>query len=507
MLLAGSAAAIWYTPRDSGAPNPPPSRQPAPAQLAVMSLRVLAGSTDDSAYLGIGIADAITMQLANTGQIAIRPTSAVLPYTGAQANPAGIASSLGVQHLLLGTIQPADQTIRISVQLVRADGIAVWGRSFDEPRAALLQLQDRIAGHIVDALRVELSPPERARLHARYTDNPAAYDLYLRGRSLLVNYTEAKMREAIEYFEQALSVDQNYALARAGIATASAWCSVRYAYDTEAVAWGKRADQEARRALAQDGSLADAHFALASAAGTTYGGFAWEVVLARTATALTLDPSLDLAHVARMRAYYHLGLFDEARREGQLAQALNPAPSVELARLRIATELYDGHFDSAIELATDLPSQTDAPAARQYLGLARYYAADISGGRHLLASVTRGGRPDIRTQASLASIEAATGMQTEARRRIAGIVRRSDIDHHVAYSLGAALAQLGEPRESLTWLERAADTGFPCLSWFERDPLLGPIRGDAGFVGLLARLRDAQEQARRRAQESNLRSK
>ena len=74
------------------------------------------------------------------------------------------------------------------------------------------------------------------------------------------------------------------------------------------MSWGKRADQEARRALEQDPSLADAHLAIASAAGTLYGGFDWRLVLDRTAAALALDPSLDLAYVVRMRTFYHLGL-------------------------------------------------------------------------------------------------------------------------------------------------------------------------------------------------------
>jgi DNA-binding winged helix-turn-helix (wHTH) protein/TolB-like protein/Tfp pilus assembly protein PilF len=498
ILVLGSLA-IWAMRRAPAPASPPTARHIAAAQLAVMPLRVLAESANDSAYLGIALADAITTRLANTGQVAVRPTAAVLPFKDAQSDPTRIASSLGVQHLLVGSIQPAERTIRLSVQLVRADGVTVWGRNFDEPRGALLQLQDRLAEHVVAALRVELSPPERARLHARYTDNPSAYDLYLRGRSLLVNYTEANMHEAIGYFEQALAVDENYALARAGIATASAWFSVRYAHEAEALAWGKRADLEARRALAEDSSLADAHFAIASAAGTTYGGFAWNTVLDRSAAALALDPSLDLAHLARMRAYYHLGLFDEARQEGRLAHALNPRPNVELDRLLIASQLFEGHFGSAVEQASALLSRTDAPAVRHYLGLARYYVGDASGAREMLASVTRGGRPDVRAQAALASVEAAVGMRKEARARIAEVLRSSDMDHHVAYSLGAALAQLGDAKASLTWLERAADTGFPCYQWFEQDTMLDPLRRQPGFVRLFGRLREAHDQARRRA--------
>jgi len=480
LLVVVVAAGMWVV-KQTRSPKDQLTASTSPAQLAVMPMRVLTEQSNDQAYVGVGIADAITTRLANTRQFAVRPTSAVLPFKDAQADAAKIASSLGVQHLLLGTIQPTDQTYRITVQLVRADGVAVWGRTFDEPRGGLLEVQDHIAEQVAAALRVELSPPERARLRFRYTDNPEAYDLYLRGRSLLVNYTEANMREAIGYFEKALAVDPSYALARAGVATACAWFSVRYAYETEALAWGKRADQEARRALEQDVSRADAHFAIASAAGTLYGGFEWNVVLDRSAAALALDPSLDLAHLARRRAFYHLGLFDESSEEGQLARALNPSPNVERDRLDIASELFSGHVDAAAERAAALLKRTDAPAIRQYLGLARYYMGDASGAREMLASVTRGGQRDARAQASLASVEAAVGMKKEARACVTEILGGSYMDHHVAYSLGAALAGLGDTDGSLKWLEQAADIGFPCYPWFERDTLLSPDPAACGL--------------------------
>jgi len=498
-LVAALGVAVWSVRRGAKAEQSSPSTQAAAAQLAVMPLRVLGDSSSTIPYLGVGIADAITTRLANTRAIVLRPTSAVLPFHNAQSDPAKVAAALAVQNVLVGTIQPVDQIYRVSVQLVGKDGVAVWGRTFDEPRAGLLDLQDHIAEQVASALRVELSGSERARLHVRHTNNPAAYDSYLRGRSLLVNYTEANMREAISYFERALSIDQDYALARAGIATASAWFSVRYAYENEALAWGKRADEEARHALKQDTSLADAHFAIASAAGTLYGGFEWPVVLDRTAAALSIDRSLDLAHLARMRAYYHLGLFEEAREEARLARELNPNPNVEMARLEVAVELFDGHFTVALERAAALLSRTDAPAVRHYLGLARYYTGDSSGARDMLSSAMRGGRPDARSQASLASIEAATDRASDARARIATILGGPYMDHHVAYSLGAAFAQLGNVTESLDWLERAAATGFPCYPWFERDPLLEPLRRDPGFSRLLTRLREAHAKHRRAA--------
>ncbi len=499
LVLLAAAAIGWFARRVTEAPVLSEGSRTA-AQLAVMPLRVLTpANAADAEYLGVGIADAITTRLANVRQITVRPTAAVLAYQDRGLDPAGMASALGVEHVLEGAIQQTEQVYRVSLQLVRADGVVVWGRSHDVPHSGLLGLQDVVAEQVVTALRLELSAPERARLKARDTNNPAAYEHYLRGRALLVNYTDAKMRDAIARFEAALALDGNFAAARAALATACAWFSVRFAYESEAASWGKRAEDEARRALVLDPSLAEAHLAIANAAGTLYQGFDWKSVLTETTVALTLDPSLDLAHVARMRAFYHLGLFEQAGEEHRMARALNPAPSVETDRLEIAALLFDGDFRAAAELARTLLERTDAPAIRHYLGLARYYTGDVKGAVEMLASARRGDQLDVRSQASLASIEAATGHTTEARARAAAIAGGSYMDHHVAYSLGAAFAHLGDPDASIRWLQQAADTGFPCYPWFERDPLLDPVKQRADFTRLLQRLRSAHEDARTRS--------
>ena len=184
----------------------PPSRDVVArttTQLAVMPFRVLGNPEKPADYLGIGIADAITTRLAGTRQIGVRPTSAVLPFQSS-TNPAEVAAALAVEHVLVGTIQPTPQGYRVTVQLVKPDGVAVWGRSYDQAPAELLSVQDHIAEQVVSALRIELAAPNRARLHVRYTNNPEAYDHYLRGRSLLLDYTESNMRSAIEHFERAL---------------------------------------------------------------------------------------------------------------------------------------------------------------------------------------------------------------------------------------------------------------------------------------------------------------
>lgn len=95
--------------------------------------------------------------------------------------------------------------------------------------------------------------------------------------------------------------------------------------------------------------------------------------------------------------------------------------------------------------------------------------------------------------AALAGVLAADGQPTAARQQIGRVLAREYRDHHVAYSLGAAYAQLGDSAEAIRWLRTAADTGFPCLPWFERDPLLGSIRRLPEFSELLAYVRTRRD--------------
>jgi serine/threonine protein kinase len=476
---------------------PPTSVQSAPAplvQLAVIPLRMIGGVPADDEHLSVAIADTIITRLAPVRQIGVRPTGAVLRYVDAPEEPARVATVLAVDHVLGGTVQRNTNTYRVTLQLFQSSGGTVaWARSYDVLRSALPNLQDTIAEQVVDALRLELTPAERQRIRRRYTNNSNAYNLYMRGRASFVNYTEGAMKTAIEDFERALAIDPEYALARAGLAIASAWFSIRYAYETDASAWGARAEREARAALTADASLAEATLAMASAAGTLYGNFNWPVVIADATRALTMDPTLELAHVVRMRAFMHLGLFDLMAEEAAAAHRQNPLGNVEIARLEVAGNLCQGAFERARDQAMTLLARSDAPVIRNYLGLAQFYTDDVAGARATLAAVKRAGRPDVRSQAALAAIEAAAGDHAAARARAVSIERGPYMDHHVAYSLAAAWAQLGDVLASTSWLQRAAETGFPSYPCFTRDSLFDPIRQDPEFTVVVDRLRQRYE--------------
>ena len=472
----------------------------ASAELAVLPLRVLGPDSAEPSHLGVGIADAIVTRLANVESIRVRPTSAILAFDTPNVDPSEAGRRLRVNHVLTGTVQQVSDTYRFNLQLVRtADGVPVWGRSLEVDRRNLFSLEDQVAADIVGALALRISRSERARIGRQYTRSSDAYEEYLEGRALLANYSDSNVRQAMEHFERALRIDPQYVLAEAGLATASGIFSIRFAYEREALDWGKRAEMHANAALARDPTLGEAHLALASAAGTMFRGFDWPTVIREANEALRLNPNLDVAHSALARAFYHIGVLDASEDESRRAEDISGGTNVEVRRVHLYNKFLSGQFQEARSLAESLLQRTDAPVVRQYLGLAAFYTGDRERARQVLGAVVRSdGRPDSRSQASLAGLLAAGGARDAAERTIKGVLDGGYMDHHVAYSLGAAEAQLGHPPAAVKWLRTAARTGFPCYPWFARDSLLDPLRDNPEFQTFLGELRRANDAARAR---------
>jgi serine/threonine-protein kinase len=491
-LATAVGLAVWLRPA------PSPDGAPAPISVAVLPFRAL-GVAGDSGLLTIGVPDAIITRLASVSQLRVRPTTAVLRYDRTSVDPEAAARELAVAYVLAGTVQSAGERLRVSVQLLRgSDGAALWGAHYDLARQDLLTLQDSIAERVSNALALRMTAAEQARLYRRYTAQPAAYEAYLMGRAQLARMSEAGTSAAVGSFERALALDPGYALARAGLAMASADLHLRFASGAEVAGWGQRAEREAARALDLDPALAEAHLARAAVARKTY--FDWTVTLEESAKALELNPSLDLARYFRAAAFYHLGLFDAAN--GEVAQALHADPQnqAEELRTRGVIAFLQGRNDEAIRNLEAARRTASAAYADSYLSQAYFYAGDTAQALRLLDSLRRSPAAPAaaRAGAMLASVLAWRGERAESERLIAEVLSADYMDHHVAYSLGAAYAQLGRFADARRWLQRAVDGGFPCYPWFERDTLLAPFRRDSGSQEFQRRLRAEWENARTR---------
>lgn len=309
--------------------------------LDVLPLRSVDPDTE-KAHLGVGIADAIVTKLATVHAIRVRPTSSIVSFEGRAVDAADAARQLQVDHVLTGTMHRAEDAYRFNLQLTRAsDAVVVWGRQIDVSARGLFGVEDQVSAEVVRALQLEISKGEQERLGQRYTENADAYDAYMKGRVLLANYSDSSIRVAMDHFDRALHIDPNYVLADAGLAMAAGLRSLRFSDgDRDALEWGRRANEYASRALKRDSNLAEAHLALASAAGTLYGNFDWPTVIWETNAALALNPNLDLAHSSLARAFYHLGLLDWSELESNRAEEMSAGTNLEVSRVRVYNRFW-----------------------------------------------------------------------------------------------------------------------------------------------------------------------
>ena len=311
---------------------------------------------------------------------------------------------------------------------------------------------------------------------------PAAVaQLYERGRAHLVHHREADLREAIAAFDSAIAIDSRFAGAHAGLAVAAAEMHLRFAPVDEAPAWGRRAVDEARAALRLDSTLAEAHEALAAV--DRKSEFDWEGTIAESRRALALDPRAAQPWFYMAGALYHLGLLPEAERavhrglDAQLtvdrAEALRTLGTVAIAA---------GRYTEAVSLLQDVQRLSDRPVSDTHLATAYFYAGEHDRAEKLLEPLlaSHSASAATRADASLASFVAARGDRDRARALLAR-AERGMVDHHVAYSIGVAYAQLGDLSSAVRWLRTAVETGFRCYPWYTRDPLLAPLRNDASY--------------------------
>jgi eukaryotic-like serine/threonine-protein kinase len=492
VLIAGAGAyLLGRRPAATGPPN-------GPIALAVLPFRTV-GASGDSGVLAIGIPDAIITRLASVSRIRLRPTSAILRYAGQDTDPREAGRALAVEYLLAGTVQSAGSRLRVTVQLLRSnDASPLWGAHYDLARQDLLTLQDSIAERVSSALSIRMSRTEHERLYRRYTSNAAAYEAYLEGRTHLAHSSEQGTAAAIAAFERALTLDSTYALALAGLAMASADMHLRFATGKDVKLWGQRAEAEAARAIALDSSLAEAH--LARAAVARKSEFDWARTLEESSRALELNPNLDLAHYFRAAAFYHLGLLDQAADEVKRALDVDPLNLPEQLRTKAVVDFLSGRYRDAIGPLEEVRRIGSRAYVDSYLSQAYYYAGDTARAFAILDSLKNSPSAPAaaRAGAALASFYAARGDRARAEALTRQVSQSGYVDHHVAYSMGAAYSQLGRMSEAREWLARAVETGFPCYPWYQRDPLIEPVRKDPEGHRFMERLRESWEAARSR---------
>ena len=477
VVFGGGAYAAW-TVRGTATGAPP-------------TLIVRPFSTRGSdARLGVGLADVISARLSSQ-RIAVRSGSERSSTEGSDGG--GVASDT---FSLNGEVSQAGPEMVVSARLTDvATGATTWSEQFRVRTDELFSVEDVVAERVVVALSLRRAAGEQARLRRRYTSNAAAYEAYLHGRAATVTYTPAGTREAISAFQLALQRDPAYALARAGLAMACADMYLRFAPASEVDEWGTCAETSARTALEADPDLAEAH--LARAAVARKREFDWAAAVTESRRALILNPNLDQAHFFAAAAYYHLGYMEEAAIQLERGRQLHGQDVVEPVRIEALVALFSGNFAPARVRLEEVSRRSSQAIGDTYLALAYYYTGSIDRGKAMLESLaaTSSASTAARAGAALAAVRAAQGDEAGARAALDRVLASPYRDHHVAYGLGTAYAQLADDRTAVHWLTTAADTGFPCVPWFERDPLLDSLRRKPLFAEVLERVKTQRDAA------------
>ena len=451
--------------------------------LAVLPFVNSSGSPDAD-YLSDGITESLMDSLSQLPSLKVMSHDAVFRYKGKNPDARAVGRELGVRAVLTGRIVQRGDNLSVSAELVDVAGNAhLWGEQYDRRVADALAVQREIAAEISGKLRARLSNERKTQIARRQTENPEAYQLYLKGHYYASKFDTENLNKGLDYFHQALALDPNYALAYQGIAgyynLATDWLMPA----TEA---GPKAEEAARKALEIDDSLIEAHVDLA--AQYFWYDFDWAAADRELRRVFELDPNYAPAHVVRGWYLIDLSRFDEGVNEGRRAEALDPL-ALDVA-LVLGFDLYYAHrYDEA---ATQLHKCLDLepnfwPA---YYWLAQVYQQQGKFPEAIAALQKARGIEDriAAPLAELAHAYAASGRRAEARQALEELLARSKTGHVSKYLIATVYAALGDKNEALTRLEQAYSERSWYLGFLKSDPELDSLRSEPRFQDLVRRM-------------------
>ena len=465
-----------------------PAGPPRIESIAVLPLNNLSGDPAQE-YFADGMTEALISSLAQIGALRVISRTSVMPYKGARKPLPQIATELGVDAVVEGSVQRAGDRVKITAQLIHgATDRHLWAREYARDLRDVLALQSEVALAIANEIRIELTPREQTRLTTARSVNPEAYDFYLRGKSHLRHENRDDNDAAIELLEKAVAADPQFAAAHADLA--NAYYVRLFYFAPEEKRWQEKAYAAVDKALALDPNSADAYLARGKLLWMPSNHFAHEKAIQEFRRAIALNSALDEAHHQLGLVYLHIGLLDEALRETQEAVKLNPGNTLALYRTGMVY-LYQGHYQQAWDVFSKVPVDLN-PALVSYQNVnTLFHLGRKAEAKTMAEGFLRGNPQDVGglVTSMQAILAADAGDAQRAEERItAAIEHRKGYGHfhHTAYNIASAYALLDRPGEALTWLQAAADDGLPCYPLFEKDPNLDKIRRDHGFAAFLA---------------------
>jgi TolB-like protein/lipopolysaccharide biosynthesis regulator YciM len=439
----------------------------------------------ENEYFCDGLAEELLNALSKIESLHVAARTSAFSFKGKETDIREIGSKLNVATVLEGSVRKSGNRVRISVQLVNVDdGYHMWSEKYDRELKDIFDIQDEISLAIVEALKVKLLGAQKAAVLKRHTDNTEAYQLYLKGRFFVNQRTSQSLQKAIEYFNQAIAVDPGYALGYAGLTDAYMVLGVPDAV-TEALTPKvslSKARAAGEKALELDDSVAEIYPSLAH---IKFKQRDWTGAESDYKRGIELNPNYPIAHFYYAVFLASLGRHDEAAKEIQRAQELDPLSLP--VNSSVTYVLYFGRqYDEAIAAGKrSLELDAAFSLTHQRLGLPyvqkKMYAEAIAEFQQAATNANRAPQPLI----SLAHAYGVSGNAIEAEKLLAELKGMSQSRYVSPYGIATIHAGMGGKEQAFQWLEKAFDEQNTELTFLKVDPRLDPLRDDPQFQELI----------------------
>jgi serine/threonine-protein kinase len=485
-FVAGS-----YAPRiRAAAPSEtsePPSAATAtsPASVAVLPFVNLSPQPENE-YFSDGLTEELIHALTKLPGMRVVAWTTAARMRGRERDILAIRRDLDVANVLTGSVRIGEKSLRVRAQLIdTATGVYLWSETFDRPREDIFAIQEEIARAIVRTLDMKLAAGREPAPAPRARGSLSAYDWYLKGRYFWHRRTPGDMARSIECFENALAADSESALAYTGLADAYS-LMVDYGLLPPWESMPK-AEAMARRAIALDPELAEAHVSLAFIQGLH--AWSWEESLTLYRRAIELNPGYATAHHwLGIDLFATLGRFDEARQEIEIAVQLDPLSNIILENAAYL-HMLERNYDAAIEADRRI-LKTDPSFYKSYTSMGRIYslAGDhakalemLHKGRELAGDV-----PNILS--AMGHVHGVAGDHESARAMLAELTARAQHGYVPMTCFALVHLGLGEKDRALDCLEQACGRRDLPVVIIKVHPVYDALRGEPRFDALLKRI-------------------
>jgi serine/threonine protein kinase len=476
-VVALAAAFAWYLR---------PGRAAQIDSIAVLPFTNISGDASID-YLSDGITESLIASLTHVPDLKVKSRNSVFRYKGKDVDAQKAGSELGVSALVSGRVTPHDDNVEVSAELTDVrDNTELWGQHYSGKSTQIIGLEQQMAGDLAAKLRSGMSSSEKQLVTKQGTQNPEAYELYLKGRYAWSKRTAADLETAISYFSQAIAKDPGYALAYSGLADVYTVFPVYGAKSSEVV---PKSNAAARKALELDPTLAHPHAVL----GGNMMEYDWDFAggEAEYQKAFGLDPNDATAHQWYGQDIGWIGGREqEALAETDRAHQLDPLSPIISSNVGLV-QMMGRKFDEAIATCQKLAAENPTFAQAHFCLIQAYW------GKGMYPQVVEeyklqgqlGGDPrDVEFASALEQGFHFGGWKGALTKGIEVRQAQRKAGYSSAYDIAVLYAGLGEKDEVFRWLNAAYEERDYQIESLKTDFRLDPVRSDPRFAELVRKV-------------------